>query len=324
MMEFSPEQIEVLVEHKPASAMRWVEPDGKLEAFAVLDHGSKPALGHLWMAESEDSTLAIADACRAARSARIRCALLGLANAGAGVVVVPDPGLDMDVVHALVRRRFEEFSIRAVAGKGFVDVSALGEDVLQDVAELARIRGEVLSRCLQPLCTITDSSALVLGCGSMGRDAATALIERGADVRVWDEDDARAETLGSELGAAVVTGPWPGVAADIVVPCGGSTLIDEHVAERVEAKIVCGLAPRVCSGGAARATLEGRGRRVVPEVLAAGADLLALAVSMHGLDEAQTLSMVSETAAEVLSAPTGAQDRAISLAIARSKAAAEA
>ena len=320
-MEFSPEEIEVLVEHKPASATRWVEPEGKVAVFCVLDHGSKPALGHLWVGGSDDSAVVLAEACRIARSGRIRCALLGLANAGAGVVVVPDPSLDRDVLHELVRRRFAESSIFVVAGEGCEDVSALGEGALQDTAELGRIRGEVLARCLEPLCEIGDSTALVLGCDGPGRDAAKALGQRGADVRVWDEDSSRAQALASELGAAAVTGEWTDVSVDVVVPCGGSTLIDERVAEQLDAKIVCGLAPRIFGSRAARAALADRGRWAVPEIMAAGGDLLALAASKQALNLDQALAMVSDTAAEVLASPADTHDRAISLAIARSKAA---
>ena len=324
-VQFSEQELEVLAEYRPASAMRWLEPKGNVCVLAVVDHGQRPAMGEVRFCRSDQGAVALQDACRLARGATIRNAVLGLKNAGAAAVVLADPALEHEVALALLRERLAEAEIRVVAGLGLSDAaSSLGTDVAPAAPEdLLRLRGEVLDRCLQSLLSLdAQCTATIVDCGPVGRDAARLLVQRDVKVQVWDQDHARASAVATEIGAVASRTPWADAEVDLRVPCGHEPLIDSAVSERLRAKIVCGLAPRVFVDNAARSAAEARGVRVVPELLAALAEPLALAVAGDLLSEAVALTSIADTARGILASPHGAHERTVSVAIARSKAAA--
>lgn len=304
--------------------MRWLGPEANVCVLAAVDHGIRPAMGEVRIGPSDQGAVVLQDACRLARSATIRNAVLGLKNAGAAVVVLADPELDHEIALALLRERLVEAEIRVVAGLGLSDaVRTLDSGVTFDrPGDVSRLRGEVLDRCLQPLLSLDEKcTATIVDCGPVGRDAASLLVKRHVKVRVWDQDHARARAVATEVGAVVSTTPWADAEVDLLVPCGHEPLIDVAVSDRLRAKVVCGLAPRVFVDNAARGAAEARGVRVVPELLAALAEPLALAVAGDLLDETVVLTSIADTAREVLANPHGAHDRTVSMAIARSKAA---
>lgn len=320
-MELSPEELDVLARHEPHVANRWSEPSGHVTVYAVLDHGAEPGLGEVCVAASTNPAAALEQACRLARSASIRAGLLGVARGGAGVVVVPDPALDREACVQLLRERLAAAPLRVVAGPGLHEhAESLHPAVLHDPPGLARLRGRVLEACLRPV-RPELRSALVLGCDARGRDCAAALGRLGLSVLLWDPDPALARAVAEPLGARVLATPWIEAEVDLLVPCGAEPVIDREAAERLAAWVVCGGAPRVFTGAEARTVLEGRERRFVPELLAALAEPLALAVEAGLLDEDEAVAQVEHTAREVLSSPRGAHERAVGLAVARSKAA---
>lgn len=322
-MQFSPEELAVLARHEPNTAQLWSEPAGHVGVFAVLDHGAKPALGEVCLATSVDSAQALEQACRLARSASIRAGLLGLDRAGAAVVVVPDPELDLQVALELLSQRLSASPLRVVIGAGLRELAERSSPhISHDPEGLARLRAGVLEACTQPLLSLdAQCSALVLGCGPRGRDLAAALRHRGVELCVWDPDRALAQHVAEAVGARVLDTPWVDAAVDLLVPCTPEPLIDEIAAERLAASVVCGGAPRVFAAPQARATLEARGRRFVPEILCATAEPIALAVAEGLLDRDEALARVEQTAREVLDHPLGAQDRVVTLAVTRSKTA---
>lgn len=322
-MQLSPEELDVLARHEPHLANRWSDSSGHLIVYAVLDHGAEPALGEVCMAASTDAATALEQACRLARSASIRAGLLGVARGGSAVVVVPDPALDPEACSRLLHDRLTAAPLRVVAGPGLHEhAERLGPAVLHDPAGLARLRGRVLEACLGPVLPgIAERSAVVLGCDPRGRDLAAALGRLGFSVALWDRDAALARAVAEPLGARVLTTPWIEAEVDLLVPCGSEPVIDRAAAEHLAASVVCGGAPRVFTGPEARTVLEARERRFVPEPLAALAEPLALAVATGLLVEDEAVAQVEHTAREVLAAPRGAHERAITLAVARSKAA---
>lgn len=323
-MQFSPEELAVLSRYEPSAAHRWSEPAGHVGVYGVIDHGPKPAIGEACIGASPDPAVALEQACRLARSASIRMGLLGVARAGAAVVVVPDPELDQDVVLSVLAARLAASPMRVGLGSGLHDHGErLRPHVLHDPEGLARLRARVLEACAAPLLSLdADRSAVVLGCGPRGRDLAVALQRRGIDVALWDSELAAARAVAEPLGVRVLETPWVEAAVDLLVPCTPEPVIDEVAADRLAAAVVCGGAPRVFSTPAARAKLEARGRRLVPEILAALAEPIALAVAEGLLDEDEAIARVEQTARELLAEPLGAHDRAITLAVSRSKAAA--
>lgn len=322
-MQLSPEELDVLARFEPHVANRWSDPSGHVSVYAVLDHGAEPALGEVCMATSTDPATALEQACRLARSASIRLGLLGVARGGAAVVVVPDPALDREACSQLLRERLAATPLRVVVGPGLHDSSErLGSAVLHDPEGLARLRSRVLEACLGPVLPgLAGRSAVVLGCDARGRDLAAALGRLGVSVALWDADPGMARAVAESVSARVLGTPWIEAEVDLLVPCGSEAVINRDVAEHLAASVVCGGAPRVFTGPEARIVLEGRERRFVPEVLAGLAEPLALAVAADLLDEDEAVMQIEHTAREVLAAPRGAHERAVTLAVARSKAA---
>ncbi len=324
-MHFSPEELEILSRTKPSTARRWLTQSGQVGVYAVIDHGTTPTLGEVRVGPSTDRSQTLELACRLARSASIRAGLLGLTNGGMATVAVADPRLDPTAHEALLRDRLGETPVRAFAGPGLESAaSRLGGHVLDDDEGLAALRGDVLEACLEPLLPMKTCSALVLDCGSSGHAAAARLQAGGARVRVWDPDPSRAAALAKSLGVTVLEGPWLDADVDLLVPCGPEPVLDDESASRLVARNVCGLSPRVFAAGSAREALEATERRFVPELLASTAPLIAVAVAEGLLDRDAAMSSIVSTAREVLAQPRGAQERATTLAIERSKAAANA
>lgn len=322
-MELSPEELDVLARFEPHVANRWSDASGQVTVYAVLDHGAAPALGEVCMATRTDPAAALEQACRLARSASIRVGLLGVSRGGAAVVVVPGPALDPEAGRQLLHERLTTAPLRVVAGAGLYEQAArLGPAVLDDREGLARLRGRVLEACLGPvLPALAERSAVVLGCDVRGRDLAAALGRLGLSVALWDRDPTLARAVAEPLGARVLDTPWLEAEVGLLVPCEAEPVIDRAAAERLAASVVCGGAPRVFDGPEARAVLEARERRFVPELLAALAEPLALAVAAGLLDEDEAVARIEDTAREVLATPRGAHERAVTLAVARSKAA---
>jgi len=322
-VHFSPEELEILSRTKPSAAHRWLAQSGQVAVFAVIDHGAAPTIGEVRIGPSADRSQTLELACRLARSASIRAGLLGLSNGGMATVAVTHPDFESAAHEALLRDRLGEASVRALAGPGLEGAaSRLGEHILDDDDGLEKLRGDVLEACLGPLLSAGTSRAVVLGCGPSGRAAATRLRAVGARVQVWDPDPPRTVALAESLGIDVLEGPWVEADVDLLVPCGPEPVLDDQSASRLVARNVCGLSPWVFTNATAREALEARDRRFVPELLASTAPLIAIAVAEGWLGRDAAVSLIAQTASEVLAQPRGAQARATAVAIERSKAAA--
>jgi shikimate dehydrogenase len=71
--------------------------------------------------------------------------------------------------------------------------------------------------------TLAGRSVQVLGAGGTGRAAVWALLDAGADVRVWNRTPARAVALCADLGGRAVDEPEP---ADLLIQCSAAGLGD--------------------------------------------------------------------------------------------------
>lgn len=318
-MQFSQAELDLLAEHRPHTATRWLGRGRRVQAFAVVDHGGRPALGEVRMG-SADELSSLRLACRLARSTSIRAGLLGVPRAGAAVVVVDDPELDRDALGQLLVDRLPSSELRARAGSGMDDLGSL--DVLAPVTEsaLAELRASVLEICSAPLGLPKAAKALVLGADEVGRDAAKALVACGHAVGVWDEDEARARALAEPIGATAHVGSWVDVEVDLLVPCTLARVLEARHVELVASRI-CGLVPWVVDDVKTGRALEERGTWLVPPLLGAAAEVLALAEAEGLLTREAGLARLREAAAEVLATPQGAGSRALSLAIERAQAA---
>ncbi|MEX1364892.1 MAG: hypothetical protein AB1Z98_17320 [Nannocystaceae bacterium] len=321
-MQFSPEELDLLAAHRPHTATRWIEPTRHVEAFAVIDRGAGPGLGQVRLSAGADGLEALRLACRLARSTSIGAGLLGIGRAGAAVVVVDHPKLDRDTVGPLLAERLPVAGIRAYAGTGLDALAELEALVPVTAATLTELRAAVLDACLPalPLPSAAKRRALVLGAGPIGRDAAQALRARDYAVSLWDEDQDRASTLASELDITVHREPWPDATVELLVPCTPHALIDSATAQRLTATAIFGLVPRVLADKEATAILESRGVPLVPPLLGAAAELIALADAERLLDRHAALELLTTTAQHVLATVPGASARAIALAVARAQA----
>ncbi len=325
-MDFSPEEHDVLAHHRPRKASRWDEPDHHLRIYAILDHGAQPALGELMMGASADPAATLEGACRLARSASIRAGLLGMSRAGAAVVVLPHPELDLEACRGVLHDRLANTPVVLAPAEEFAgDAADLGAPVLDDEQTLARVRGRLLVACLEPVLAPGRSwdglRAMVLGAGPRGRDAVVALRDRKLAVTLWDEDPAKAETLASRLGVSVADERGAEAATDLLVPCTAKPPIDRTLAETLAARVTCGLVPRLVTDPEARGALEARGHWLIPELLSSAAEMIVLGCAQGLLDEDEAVALVEQTAAQVLDRPEGAHQRTFAICVERSKAA---
>lgn len=316
-MQFSQEELDLLSEHRPRTATRWIEPRHHVEAFAVIDRGAAPPLGEARMG-GPDVLESLRLACRLARSTSIRAGLLGVARAGAAVVVVDEPKLDRGMLRSLFRERLPASGIRARIGSGLDELADLEQAV--PTPSLGELRAEVLTACLAPLALEPDASALVLGAGPIGADAVRALRSRGSSVVVWDEDERRAHALAESSGASLHPGPWSEAEVSLVVPCTAEAIVEAEHAEHPRMRAVCGLVPWVLASPEVGQALESKGVRVVPPLLGAAAEIIALLDAGGVRSRAECLALLGSTAEEVLASPEGAGARALSLAVARAQA----
>jgi len=322
-MHFSPEELEVLARARPSAAHRWLARSGDVGVFAVIDHGAAPAIGALCVGQSAEQAPTLDEACRLARSLSIRAGVLGLPHAGMAMVAVAHPRLDPRALAALLRDRLADADVRAYPGHGLEGTDAsLGPRVREAAAARATLRGAVLEACVRPLLSLEGCTAVVLDAGPVGRDLAGELHARGARVRPWDAHPPRAAALAEALGVEPLDVPWAEADVDLLVPCGPAAVIDASIAARLGARVVCGPSSQIFVDARAREALEARERRAVPEVLAATAELIDLATAEGWLEHDDAVATIEQTAREVLAEPSGAQRRAIDLAVSRSTAAA--
>ena len=190
-----------------------------------------------------------------------------------------------------------------------------------DPSTQTRLRTAVLSRCLDALAphALQLPRALVLGAGTRGRDAVQALLARGLEVSVWDPSPERARALADEIAVPLQAQPWTDSAAELLVPCLPDAIIDEARASALRATVVCGPSPRVLASAEAGERLRDRGVWVVPPALAATAEPLGPPHAEGLLAIETSLEQISQTARLVLETREGAQQRAVNLAIERSK-----
>ncbi len=328
-MAFVSEQLEILSRFRPNQCLRWIEPKKRVLTFCAVDHGGEPAIGEVRLSETEDESEALEQACRLARGTTVRAGLLGLRNAGVAMVVVRNAERDHDTTLAMLRERMPTVPSGVLASFGMLeDVSALESLIVPEAEAMLALRGRVLDACVAPLFEGPGAAplrhALVLGANPWGRDLATHLRTRQIEVSLWDEDSDRAEQVAAEAGATVHRGPWLEAAVDLLVPCLSHPVIDEAAAAAVQASVIAGAVPQVFASPAVRTELEQRGRRFVPELLAATAETIAVADALELLKPDAAVELLARTAHDVLGEPEGAHDRAISIAIERSRQAASA
>ncbi len=250
--------------------------------LAIHDTTLGPALGgiRLWRYASEDA--ALADVLRLSRAMTLKAALADLPAGGGKTVLVDHPDL----------RRAEAFEalgclIESLGGRYFSgpDVGVTGADLdavgrhtryvalesapgLGDISEMTAIGvWHGLRACLD-FAGIRRARVAIQGAGNVGLALGRILRREGMELVVADIDRERARAAGEELAARVVEPEEIlTVEADVVAPCALGGVIDDNVADRLKASIVCGSANNVLAAPDVADRLARRGIVYAPDYL---------------------------------------------------------
>lgn len=288
-----------------------------LRAFIVLDDTTLgPAAGGIRTLPYPSDAAAIADARALARAMTLKCALGGLAAGGGKGVVIAHEGLDRPRAFAVLGRFIDdldgEFRTAGDAGTTAADLAALATTcryVHTEEAGLADSVARGLLRCLEAACAsrgLPGPAGLrvaVQGCGAIGSAVARALAGAGAVLTLADLEPARAAVLAADLGAEVLD-PIRVLTAgtDVLCPCALGGVVDESLASRTTARIICGGANNLLADPGVEEVLRLRGVTFVPDVLSsAGAVIDGIGQSVMGLpDRTSLIDALAVTTREIL------------------------
>jgi leucine dehydrogenase len=250
--------------------------------LAIHDTTLGPALGgiRLWRYASEEEGLA--DALRLSRAMTLKASLAELPAGGGKTVLLDHPGLKRQAAFEALGCLIESLGGRYFTGPdvgvGAADLEAAGRKTryvalesapgLGDISEMtARGVWHGMRACLE-FAGIRRARVAIQGVGNVGRWLGRILRGEGMDLVVADVDPARAREAAEELGAQVASPEEILTAeADVVAPCALGAAIDEAVAERLRARVVCGSANNVLSAPAVAERLAGRGIVYAPDYL---------------------------------------------------------
>jgi leucine dehydrogenase len=298
----------------PAEILHWRDPAAGLNAFCVIDNESLgPAAGgvrtHSYASEDE----ALDDAKRLAKTMTHKCALAGLPNGGAKVVVMDHPNLNRPLAFRRIGQEVHKLGGRLhVAG----DLGTTADDVAVMASQtqnahagteaLGQAVGKSVLSCLRGALDGREClglSALVQGCGDMGRAVARSFAAAGMRVLVVDLDGKRAQGLADELGAGLVApGDEANIEVDVFAPCARGDSITEALSSTLKAQIVCGAANHIFASEAAERIFVEKGGIAVPDILSsAGAVIWGMAPLAHPARDAHRLiSKLAETTRHIL------------------------
>jgi leucine dehydrogenase len=294
--------------------LHWQDSASGLKAFCVIDSEVLgPAAGGVRTHTYSDENAALADARRLAKTMTLKCALAGLPNGGAKVVVMDHVGLDRPKAFKRIGQEVHKLAGRLhVAG----DLGTRAEDVATlatqtpyahaGTDELGHAVGKSVLSCLRGALDGRDPrglSALVQGCGDMGRAVAQSFAAAGLKLHLVDLDPERARALADELNAQVAkAGQEAELEVDVFAPCARGDVVTEAFAEKLKARIICGAANHIFASDEAERIFVNKGAIAVPDVLAsAGAVIWGLAPLAHPtLDQEELIEGLANTTQMVL------------------------
>lgn len=240
-----------------------------LEVHLAIERGAElPAFGGIRRRRYVDAAEATAEVQALARGMGKKLAFAGLESAGAKAVILDHDRLD--------RARAYEALAEAMVRLGPIWVA--GPDLGTTESDLDRLRDRVTTvnapgnepgrstargvfRAMRAAlaeegeeAALEDRIVLVQGLGSVGRELAWLLLEAGAQVRVQDLDQARAEAfLAAEVergrGLRVLpAGPVADLEVEVFAPCAVGGQIDRDYLERTRHRLICGSANEQLAG----------------------------------------------------------------------------
>jgi leucine dehydrogenase len=297
--------------------------------LAIHDTTLGPALGgiRIWRYANEDD--ALADALRLARAMTLKAALAELPAGGGKTVLIDNPGLRRAEVFEALGCLIESLGGRYFSGPDVgvtsADLDAVGRRTryvalesapgLGDISEMTAIGVWHGMRACLDFAGIHRARVAIQGAGNVGLALGRILRAEGMELVVADIDPERARAATEALGARVVP-PEEILAADIDVlaPCALGGVIDEEVARRLRARIVCGSANNVLTAPEVADRLADRGIIYAPDYLVNAGGLIRGAeyYLLHRADSVPSLARIYDRMRNVLEA---ARERAVSTAV---------
>lgn len=295
---------------------RWSDEATGLDATVCIDDlNAAHVVGGIrtWhYASVEDATK---DARDLARAMTIKCALGGVAAAGAKTVVRADRLRDRAAAFRLLGQHIEQLEGRYLCAG---DLGTTAEDLAEVRASTSFVRTDeaylaehVARSVLVSMEAFAEGTRRpietwrvgIRGCGAIGSAVARALSRRGATLVLEDLDDARAASLARELDAeSLVCGTLNAAELDVLCPCGGSRDLDADAVRALKAWGICGAANNIVVDAAAANAIVERELWHVPDVVASsGAVVQGVAESIMGLSDTTALfDGLRDTAAEIV------------------------
>lgn len=261
-----------------------------LRAWIAVHHSLRgPAYGGIRVWSYRNESEAALDALRLAQTMTYKCVLAGIAGGGAKTVVLEDHLLDRrGAVHELGRR------IQALNGVYRSGPDAgFDDNDLRHLAETTEYAAAFHPGRLRPAAEATSEGAAsgimaalrhldchdlqdvriaIQGLGAVGYSLAKRLLDQGAEVIGADPRAAACEHA-RRLGVRLVDpSAILRVEADVLAPCALGGILHELSIQRLQCRVVAGVANNILASSALASQLHTRGILFIPDfVLNAGA-----------------------------------------------------
>lgn len=262
---------------------------GVTSIIAIHDTTLGPALGGIRYRLYPDSSAAVADALRLAKSMTYKAALAGLPLGGGKSVINADPAHKTDTVLRFHGRHIRSLEGRYIPGAdmgtGPADLSTIAAivPVVSSADEdpsphTARGVVEAMRSALAAdgHDSLSGVRVAVQGAGHVGSHIVELLTETGAVVLVADADPERQRVVAERTGALAVDPDEILISdVDVVCPAGPGLVITTAVAEQMKARYVVGAANNMIANSAATDVLMQRGIVYVPDFVANAGGLIS-------------------------------------------------
>ncbi len=300
----------VAIQHKQTGLRAWI---------AVHHTQRGPAYGGIRVWSYRNESEAALDALRLAQTMTYKCVLAGIPGGGAKTVVLEDHILDRRAaVHELGRRIQSMNGIyRSGPDAGF------DENDLRHLSETTEYAAAFHPGRLRPAAEATSEGAAsgivaalrhldcpdlkgiriaIQGLGAVGSSLARRLIEQGAEVIGADPRAAACEKA-SRLGVRLVDpSEILRMDADVLAPCALGGILHELSIQRLQCRIVAGVANNILASSSLAGILHERGVLFIPDfVLNAGALIEGAGLELTGrTDLSHKVRGIGDTVAKLL------------------------
>lgn len=308
---------------------------GLLGFVAIHSTALGPALGGTRFRPYPDEGAAVADALRLATAMSYKNALAGLPHGGGKAVIVGDPAVaktpdllraygrvldslggryvtacdsgttvaDMDVVHETCRYVTGRSPERGGAGDSSV-LTAYG--LFEGMRAAAQVRWGTAS--------LAGRLVGIRGAGKVGAHLVGHLLEDGADVVLSDVSEQAVQRLVAahpQVRAVASSDSLVAEPLDVYAPCSLGGELDEDVAGRLTAGVVCGAANNQLAGPGVAALLAERGILYAPDFLVNSGGVIQVADELLGYDPARARAAAGRIGATTREVLRAAQDAGV-------------